>query len=412
MLKPSERIKFMKDVAGEPIRGREKIYIFGAGTGGRRAIEALSAHYTIAAIIDSDLSKSGTFLLGYPIVGISDLSLSAGQCVVIASGAVLEIAELLIDRGLSEKNIWILEESIRVGAKDVLCKRLLQRLDCCYRFDPPGFLGPLNSYYIKRRDAFFKEVFDGASGAIGSLLSTAVAKAEGARFDERLVEVFYSADVIIRKGRENAAKPSILDVGCVLNQNHISSWVERNVASIMFNNPSVEKLNGYRKASYLLGDPRVIEVTPSLKFDIVFSLSTLEHVGMNNVRYGGVREEFKGDCQEPELFAVEALRAIARFVKVGGTLVVSVPYGEFRYFYLPATGLSPVYYSFDYDKLNILCSCLVDFDIEIDVWRFDDCKGWVESEKTAGNWPEYGCDNPGAGAVAMIRATRMKDSDE
>ncbi|WFN36775.1 class I SAM-dependent methyltransferase [Methanomicrobium antiquum] len=59
-------------------------------------------------------------------------------------------------------------------------------------------------------------------------------------------------------------------------------------------------------------------------FDLVFCISTIEHVGKDNKIYTGIisNQEKCGDIQ--------ALREIYRITKPGGKVVITVPYGKFH----------------------------------------------------------------------------------
>lgn len=78
-----------------------------------------------------------------------------------------------------------------------------------------------------------------------------------------------------------------------------------------------------RGISYLYGDIRDLPYKDGL-FDAVVSISTLEHIGMDNSLY-------KDKVQEHNLHAVfSAIAEIRRALKDDGRLIFSVPYGRYE----------------------------------------------------------------------------------
>jgi len=65
---------------------------------------------------------------------------------------------------------------------------------------------------------------------------------------------------------------------------------------------------------------------PAEFFDMIFCISTLEHVGRDNVRHYQPEKELSA-TSEPDR---EALMEMLRILKPDGTLVVTVPFGKFE----------------------------------------------------------------------------------
>ena len=77
-----------------------------------------------------------------------------------------------------------------------------------------------------------------------------------------------------------------------------------------------------RGVRYLYQDLRALELADN-SFDVATSISTLEHVGLDNSRY------YDSDAPQgdPNRDAQAAVRELRRVVRPGGTLLVTVPFG-------------------------------------------------------------------------------------
>lgn len=77
------------------------------------------------------------------------------------------------------------------------------------------------------------------------------------------------------------------------------------------------------KIDSVMGD---IRSTPfhNGSFDLVFCISTIEHIGKDNSRY------WKGSCEEDNAGDIAAARELCRIMKCGGRMVLTAPYGKFR----------------------------------------------------------------------------------
>jgi SAM-dependent methyltransferase len=138
----------------------------------------------------------------------------------------------------------------------------------------------------------------------------------GLGLDERVVEYPWALAQRLR-GR-------VLDAGSALNHSHL---LERLL-------PRVERLHIItlapepesfveRGVSYVFCDLRDLPYRDGY-FDQVVSISTLEHVGMDNSRYGDPAPA----ADQPVLEVRRAVQELCRVTRAGGRIVLTVPYGR------------------------------------------------------------------------------------
>jgi SAM-dependent methyltransferase len=141
----------------------------------------------------------------------------------------------------------------------------------------------------------------------------------GVGMDERIVEIplaLHSAR-LHEPGR-------ILDAGASLNLPVVRRIAGRPAAHLThFTLTGVDEpvLPGHEdQFAYAYGDLRAMPY-PDAAFDRVVSVSTIEHVGMDNARYGGSTEHAPSS-------AVTAVAELTRVLAPGGELLITVPYGR------------------------------------------------------------------------------------
>jgi alginate O-acetyltransferase complex protein AlgJ len=182
------------------------------------------------------------------------------------------------------------------------------------RFPPPD--RPWTAPYAAAHEALVGAAIDdpGLRAAIDS--GAPLPDGYAAGFDERVVEYPW----MFAQGLGGR----VLDAGSTFNHQHI---VERAL-------PLVDELTittlapeGHafveRAVSYVFADLRALPFRDGW-FDTVVSLSTLEHVGMDNAFYG------VGDAPAPDADAAvgHAARELRRITRPGGRILLSVPYGR------------------------------------------------------------------------------------
>jgi SAM-dependent methyltransferase len=120
------------------------------------------------------------------------------------------------------------------------------------------------------------------------------------------------------------------------------------------------------RISYVFADLRDLPYRDGL-FDTVVSVSTLEHVGMKNDRYGV--EDDNAEDADRELAV--ALRELKRVARPGGTLLITVPYGRPDDF-----GWSRI---FDRPMVERIVEVVDPAEAAVTVFRYD-AAGWQVSD--------------------------------
>jgi SAM-dependent methyltransferase len=137
----------------------------------------------------------------------------------------------------------------------------------------------------------------------------------GAGLDERAIE-FPWVLAQLAGGR-------VLDAGSTLNHGHVLDRVLPGLEDlhILTLNPEEEAFWD-RRISYVYGDVRALPYRDAW-FDAVVCISTLEHVGMDNRAYGDDSPRAEDPLSEQSL----AMAELARVLRPGGRLLVTVPFG-------------------------------------------------------------------------------------
>ncbi len=137
--------------------------------------------------------------------------------------------------------------------------------------------------------------------------------------NERGIEVPLAAEACDWTGCQGV----ILDAGASLNRRELYRQEVLPAGRIWHYTQSLareEMARAGAHASYLCGDLRHLEFSDGA-FDHVVCVSTLEHIGFDNLQYGGKAED------DPESWRL-ALAELWRVLKPGGTLFVSVLAGR------------------------------------------------------------------------------------
>jgi SAM-dependent methyltransferase len=137
----------------------------------------------------------------------------------------------------------------------------------------------------------------------------------GVGLDERVVEYPWLL----------AQRPSgdVLDAGSALNHAHVLEAFLPLAQSLTIVTLAPEE-NAFpdRGVAYVYGDLRNLPFQDAT-FDTVTCVSTLEHVGMDNSRYGATTQL----ARDPRAALVEAVRELRRVLRPEGVVLATVPYG-------------------------------------------------------------------------------------
>lgn len=144
----------------------------------------------------------------------------------------------------------------------------------------------------------------------------------GIGIDERCIEYPWLV-AQLAPGRE-----TLLDAGSTLNHEHILTLPVFKGKRISILTLAPEQNCFWRLGvSYLFHDLRDIPLRDAF-YDTVVCVSTLEHVGFDNTFYTG--SATPDDARDGDFLT--ALREMNRVLKVGGSLLLTVPFGRYQQF--------------------------------------------------------------------------------
>ena len=138
----------------------------------------------------------------------------------------------------------------------------------------------------------------------------------GVRLDERVVEFPWL--------RAQSPSGIVLDAGSTLNHAHVLDAVMPGLDALHIATLEPELVAfTQRRISYAFCDLRNLPYRDAL-FHTIVSSSVLEHVGMDNERYGAVVAR----AEDPDVEVDRVLRELRRVLRPGGRMLLTVPYGQ------------------------------------------------------------------------------------
>jgi glycosyltransferase involved in cell wall biosynthesis/SAM-dependent methyltransferase len=175
---------------------------------------------------------------------------------------------------------------------------------------------PWTPEYVERHREFVTRALDDPSLLIAVKTGRPLPSRYGIGFDERVVEFPWTLT--------RDLTGVVLDAGSTLNHPHV----------LIRARPLVEELHvvtlapeqqayPFLDVSYLYADLRELPMQDAT-YDRVVSISTLEHVGMDNEQYG----DHTPRATDSRAGLADAIGELRRVLKPGGKLFVTVPYGR------------------------------------------------------------------------------------
>jgi hypothetical protein len=219
---------------------------------------------------------------------------------------------------------------------------------------------------------------------------TVIRCANATQHGERVAEY-----LIVKSILRQIQPDSILDVGCVLNNVIIAENVRH--GRIAFLNPAIEPVV-YDEYSYF--KMPLANWPYNIRFPFVTCLSTLEHFGFDNTRYG-VQETDQGwNWERCIAEVIKSLNQLLTLVEDGGSLLVSCPYGRAEFVRQPPPDGVRTAQVLHAGHVAALVNGHLSKELDITILRLTR-EGWEASEPDA-EFAPYGSIGPGASGLIIM----------
>jgi SAM-dependent methyltransferase len=222
---------------------------------------------------------------------------------------------------------------------------------------------PWSLGYYTRKKSLIESAIDQNAVQVGR----PVPDAFGVAIDERVVEYPWLFDRLARIGRPLGR---VLDAGSTLNHDFILNRAPLGGADITLMTLAPEKrCYWYKGYSYVFGDFRKTDFKDGT-FDIIISVSTLEHVGLDNTL---LYTNDPGKAEADKNGFVDAVREFRRILVPGGRCLITVPYGRYDNF--------DWFQVFDREMIDLLIGTFNPTSFEVDFFQYTNA-GWRRALQT------------------------------
>lgn len=191
---------------------------------------------------------------------------------------------------------------------------------------------PWSKGYMEYRASEFTRLAEDEAVLSGLRAGNSLPSRFGRGVDERIVEYpwFFSELKAFQEARgAGREKLRLLDGGSVLNFDHILNLLPLDQIDLTIAGLAVEQHCFYdRGISYSLCDLREMPFRSDW-FDLVTSISTIEHIGMDNAIYGH-GDELAAQIDQKKFASIPAVEDLCRVTSKAGQLLLTFPVGKYE----------------------------------------------------------------------------------